>query len=38
MMDRKCKMWPCGLVVNTWLWDQDVPGLSPGRPRSTLSP
>ena len=27
-----------GLVVDTWLPDQKVPGLSPGYARSTLCP
>ena len=30
-------MWRCGLVVDTWLWDQKVSGSSPGCARSTLS-
>ena len=28
----------CGLVVDPWLWDQEVLGSSPGYARSTLSP
>ena len=28
----------CGIVVDTWLRDQKVPGSSPGCARSTLSP
>ena len=31
-------LWRRGLVVDTWLWDQEVPGSSPGCARSTLSP
>ena len=23
-------LWRRGQVVDTWLWDQEVPGLSPG--------
>ena len=34
----KCFMWRCGLVVDTWLRDQKVPGSSPGYAWSTLSP
>ena len=30
--------WRCGLVVDTWLRDHEVPGSSPGYARSTLSP
>ena len=29
-------MWRCGLVVDTWLGDQEVSGSSPGCARSTL--
>ena len=29
--------WHWGLVVDTWLRDQKVPGLNPGYARSTLS-
>ena len=32
------KVWRCGLVVDTWLRDQKVPGSSPGYARPTLSP
>ena len=31
-------VWRCGIVVNTWLQDQEVPGSSPGCAMSTLSP
>ena len=31
-------MWRCGLVVDTWLRDQKIPGLSPGCARLTLGP
>ena len=31
-------MWRLGLVVGTWLQDQEVLGSSPGCTRSTLSP
>ena len=31
-------LWRRGLVVDTWLRDQKVPGSSPGCARSTLSP
>ena len=31
-------LWRRGLVGDTWLWDQEVPGSSPGCARSTLSP
>ena len=30
-------LWRRGLVVDTWLWDQEVPGSSFGCARSTLS-
>ena len=30
--------WEPLLVVDTWLWHQEVPGSSPGCARSTLSP
>ena len=30
--------WGRGLVADNWLWDQEVPGSSPGCVRSTLSP
>ena len=30
-----CIFWRQGLVVDTWLWDQEVPGSSPGCARST---
>ena len=30
--------WRCGLVVDTWIRNQKVPGSSPGYARSTLSP
>ena len=31
-------VWRCGLVVETWLRDEEVPGSSPGCARSILSP
>ena len=31
-------VWRLGQVVDTWLWDLKVPGLSPGCARWTLSP
>ena len=31
-------LWRCGLVVDTWPRDHEVPGSSPGCARSTLSP
>ena len=37
-MNGNFKLGRCGLVVDTWLRDQKVPGSSPGYARSTLSP
>ena len=34
----RTKLWRCGLVMDTWLQDQEVPGSSPGCARSMLSP
>ena len=34
----KTSVWRWGLVVDTWLQDQEVSGSSPGCARSTLSP
>ena len=31
-------LWRRDLVVDTWLWGQEVPGSSPGCAGSTLSP
>ena len=31
-------MWRRCLVVDTWLWDQEVSGSSPGYTRLTMSP
>ena len=36
--DKKDVLWRCGLVVDTWPRDQEVPGSSPGCASSTLSP
>ena len=35
---RKRQLWRRGLLVDTWLRDQKVPGSSPGCARLTLSP
>ena len=35
---RYCRGWRCGLVVDTWLRDQKVPGSSLGYARPMLSP
>ena len=32
------KLWRGGLMIDTWLWDQDVRGLSTGCARLVLSP